>query len=347
MHGEKMNDTRQLSPELKVLAAMGLGLDAVLMSEPRLFVDRNLLATLLAELEDELDPEDVRAALFQVGLLHGLRDVARCVDERFADEGKSSAPWSPPLAIRLGRHSNEADGSGQAVRGSWPEAYEAEARVAKLGPEDEASCWLSSGYTSGWLSGSFGIDLVALEHQCSCRGDQSCEFVAREPAAWQARGDARLALLMGGLSHEHFRQLARGEREQPGERPDVEFSERVEPEESAVHIWGPVMVLPAQDLEAAMGTVDVLSKDPACAEIRVVVLDLGGAGIDEGMGAATLEQILDCIEGWGAEAIVTGVASFAEEAVIGLEQAPLIVRKGLPEAIARAFQIADLQRQAV
>ena len=150
MQSQEPNDPKHLSPELKVLAAMGLGLDAVLMSEPRLFLDRNLLSTLLMELEDELEPEDARAALFQVGLLQGFRDVERCMGERFAEEVPNPTPWSPPLAIALGPHRNEPDGSGQVVQGTWPDAHEAEARVSKLGPESEASCWLSSGYTSGW-----------------------------------------------------------------------------------------------------------------------------------------------------------------------------------------------------
>ena len=191
---------------------------------------------------------------------------------------------------------------------------------------------------------------MALEHACACRGDERCGFVAREPAAWSQRGEARVPQLMGGLDFEHFRTLARGEQasaERSAESAEVEYSDRFDPEDAAVHIWGPVMVLPSHDLEEATRTLEVLSQDPGCSEIRVVVIDLAGSSLDEAMGAATLEQMLDCVEGWGAEAIVTGVPAYAEDIVAGLEQAPLVVRKDLPEAIARAFQIADLQRQAV
>jgi anti-anti-sigma regulatory factor len=81
--------------------------------------------------------------------------------------------------------------------------------------------------------------------------------------------------------------------------------------------------------------------------VRVVVVDLGGAIIDESFGALELERVLETIERLGAEPILTGIAPLSERTVAGLEVAHLVVQKDLPSAIAAAFQIADAMRRAL
>ncbi len=111
-----------------------------------------------------------------------------------------------------------------------------------------------------------------------------------------------------------------------------------------MHLWGPVMVLPFTTLDEALGTVEMLGRDPGISEIRAVVIDLREQPLDEGFGAAALEQVLETIESWSAQGLITGVSPHAEAAIAGLEASHLILRKDLPEAIATAFQIADVQR---
>ena len=80
--------------------------------------------------------------------------------------------------------------------------------------------------------------------------------------------------------------------------------------------------------------------------MRVVVVDLAGAIIDEGFGAAALEQVLDSVEATGAEPILTGISPLSEAAVADIERAHLVIRKDLPDAIATAFQIAEALRRS-
>jgi hypothetical protein len=54
--------------------------------------------------------------------------------------------------------------------------------------------------------------------------------------------------------------------------------------------------------------------------------------------------VLDAVEGWGAEPLLTGISPLSERAVADLEKTHLVIRKDLPEAIAAAFQIAEAQR---
>jgi anti-anti-sigma regulatory factor len=105
------------------------------------------------------------------------------------------------------------------------------------------------------------------------------------------------------------------------------------------------MVLPFAGSDECLRSLELLGRDPGARAVRVVIVDLSGAVIDEGFGAASLEQVLDAVEGWGAEPILTGISPLSERAVADLEKTHLVIRKDLPEAIASAFQIADAQRR--
>jgi hypothetical protein len=74
------------------------------------------------------------------------------------------------------------------------------------------------------------------------------------------------------------------------------------------------------------------------------VVDLRGEPLDDGLEAAALEQALEAIESWGAEALLTNVSSAAEAVVCDLEARYVVLRKDLPEAVAAAFQISEAQR---
>ena len=244
-------------------------------------------------------------------------------------------------------------GAGWCVTGRWPERHEAGAWLAKLGPADAPTCWLSCGYTSGWLSGTLDANVIAVEHACAGCGEGECAFVAREVDAWEqaasaaAASPATLAFLdiVSGIDLDVYRALAL--RSPSGPRPDMIESEgEFEPDAPLVHIWGPVMIMPFTNADELLRTTEALSRDVGIREIRAVVIDLRDRMIDEAFDAAAIERAIETVEAWSAEPILTGVAPLAEPVVAGLEAGHLIVRKDLSEAIAAAFLIAEVQRHA-
>lgn len=347
--------TRKSSPSdpLAMLTALGFGPDTVLMNDPKLFVDGRFLASLLVELEDELGPRSAGVALFQIGLLHGLRDAARCCRRHGQDEPtKASAPSADTTALVMSWDAGmrRDPGGAFALSGHWPECHEAAARSSRRGLAQAPSCWLSAGYTTGWLSGMLDRSLVARETECAAVGGHRCRFEVLDAASPAARDDAELAWLLSQVPFDAFRKLAI---RPPIDRRDAPIGAvlggdgRFDRSQPVVHIWGPVMVLPFTTLEEALGTVDMLSRDPGIGEIRSVVVDLREQPLDEGFGAAALEQVLETIESWNAQSLVTGISHGSEAAIASLESSHLIVRKDLSAAIATAFQIADAQRHAL
>jgi len=325
------------------LAALGLDLESTLAEEPHFLLDVCFLGALHSELLEHLGRDEAYATLLQLGLLHGLRDAALVLRAGFGGsplELPAASPATPRLAIRFAPH--PASPSDQfEVLGSWPERHEAEAYLTAVGSGTEPVCCVSSGYTSGWLSGIFDTDVLALEVECSASGDSTCKFLARETAAWRGSSDPRVSRLLDSLPFPAFRQLVARHLES---RPEPDRGDAFEAGAAVIHVWGPVMVIPYSSPEESLHALELIGRDPGARDVRVVIVDLSGAIIDEGFGAVALEQILDAIERWGAEPILAGISPLSNRVLEDLEQTHLVIHKDLPEAIAAGFQIAELHR---
>jgi anti-anti-sigma regulatory factor len=345
--------------ELQVLASLGFGPDSALMTEPKIFVDAAFLAALQQELSSELGSDEAELTLFHIGMIHGLRDAARIGGADPEQDGHFEVIEYPPLAMRFGPSRPANGDSDESVAsdsfemtGNWPDHFEAEARLSKLGAASQPACPLSAGYTSGWLSGTLDRDVIVRELKCRAAGHESCLFVARDELAIDADSERPTRRRLPVAS---VRAIANGNASAASGLPaDIsrvhtpplteEIAVRVDPDDPAVHIWGPVLVMPFTGPEAAIQTIETLTLDEATRTVRVVVLDLFGAVLDQSFGTAALERVVEQVQSWGAEVILTGISPLSEEVVTELQASLMLSRKDLPEAIAYAFQIADAQR---
>ncbi|TMA34816.1 MAG: hypothetical protein E6J87_05850 [Deltaproteobacteria bacterium] len=334
-----------------LLPEIGFDAEAVLARDSRVVLDPNFLAALHGELARELDAEQTAATLLQMGFLHGLQDVTRALAA--TAEARPDAPGvSLLLPLRMPCRSREFAGAPGAIclEGAWPDRHEAAAYLSAIGRRTESVCYLSAGYTSGWLSGAFDADLIAVETSCSATGHHACEFVAREAAQWSSHGDPRAARSLAALPFAKMRALVRDrcsrgpERALPEETASTGSMDR---DAAAVHIWGPVMVLPYAGPNETLQALELLSRDSAASAVSVIAVDLGGAIIDEAFGALALEQLVQTAEGWGAEVIFVDPSPLSERVLADLEHPPLLVEKGLEAAVALAFQIARSQRRSL
>jgi len=59
-----------------------------------------------------------------------------------------------------------------------PYSFEAEAYISSKGKtSDKHICVMNAGYSAGWCSESFGLELEAREIMCTAKGDKVCRFV--------------------------------------------------------------------------------------------------------------------------------------------------------------------------
>ncbi|HXZ86001.1 MAG TPA: hypothetical protein VEI82_10980, partial [Myxococcota bacterium] len=109
----------------------------------------------------------------------------------------------------------------------------------------------------------------------------------------------------------------------------------------AVHVWGPVMVLPYSGAGDTLAALDTIAADLGPEAIRVVVLDVTGARVD-GVEATGIVRILDELARRGLESVLVGVGDDAAEQWLGgSEQLRQPLRApNISEAIHLAFQLA-------
>jgi hypothetical protein len=58
-----------------------------------------------------------------------------------------------------------------------PQSFEADSWLARGEHTTFCTCHMNAGYSSGWCSESFGLELAAREIQCRARGDDACRFI--------------------------------------------------------------------------------------------------------------------------------------------------------------------------
>ncbi|MBW2402192.1 MAG: 4-vinyl reductase [Deltaproteobacteria bacterium] len=256
----------------RALAALGFDPNSVLAKEPGVLLDPHFLGAMHAELEADLGSEDAAKTLMQVGLIQGLHDAWRAV----ADGFDGNQVLQPPLAIRFRVLPDEELPGAIEVIGCWPERTEAGGRLSLIGPCDHTACHLSAGYTSGWLSGTLDVNILAIETGCSAAGEEACRFVAREADAWRAVGDSRALALLDELPFDAIREFVRV---QTDESPAL-TPEDIDPATPVIHIWDSVMVIPFMDGDESMRAVELIEQDAAARNVTVIVVDLDGAIID-------------------------------------------------------------------
>ncbi len=68
-----------------------------------------------------------------------------------------------------------------------PYAFESDAWLRQGRRSDFPVCVMNAGYSSGWCSESFGLELVSAEITCRARGDDRCRFVMAPTSRIEAR----------------------------------------------------------------------------------------------------------------------------------------------------------------
>ncbi|MEX3967847.1 sigma 54-interacting transcriptional regulator [Paraburkholderia sp. EG286B] len=66
----------------------------------------------------------------------------------------------------------------------WSDSVEDEIHLANYGQDHEPACWMSVGYTSGFLSKIMGKRILAREVECRAMGQSKCRIIAQPAENW-------------------------------------------------------------------------------------------------------------------------------------------------------------------
>lgn len=153
--------------------------------------DAEALGTLRHQLIETMGEELAMGVLTRFGYAHGHGD-AKMLGEAF--EWESEADWlaaGPSLhvlegIVRVTPEQIEFDRpTGRFhMHGTWHNSYEAEVHLQRFGLSNHPICWTLTGYASGYATGFFGRDLLAIETECVGKGDARCRWEIRPVKEW-------------------------------------------------------------------------------------------------------------------------------------------------------------------
>ncbi len=66
----------------------------------------------------------------------------------------------------------------------WHDSGEAEEHIIELGKSVEPSCWMLTGYASGYASFCLNTEIFFVEKQCLANGHRACIAIGKDRAAW-------------------------------------------------------------------------------------------------------------------------------------------------------------------
>ena len=305
---------------------------------PQAFSDPEAFAQ-LRKYELELVPSpDAGAFLYRIGFDRGWRDGAQ-VSRSFSGGGVVGPRFAgPPLPLLF----LPTEGLPPTqFSGSLLESLEASVHLQSYPETAEPICWLMAGYAAGWYSTIFHKTILVLEDRCQGQGDECCHFEARPLQSWLDAEDPRAAALLPCLDPPEASDYTEDEEESDSDG-DGSLLGSFDPMSPAIHVWGPVMVLPYGGVEDADGALETVEQDLGSDALRVVVLDLTGIHVAP-VELWGVVDLISRIEARGLDVVVAGVRGVdADELppqLSGCDGPPVV--RDLSAGIALGFQIAS------
>jgi hypothetical protein len=276
--------------------------------------------------------------LYGMGLAQGLLDGLRTARRFGAALGGAPRHAGPgiPLLFQAGRIRADRGFSGVLTN-----SVEASVHLREIGAESEPVCHVSAGYCSGWYSALLGEFLLVRELACAAHGSHACEFEARPAEAWIAARDPHAATLLAYLDFDAMREAALRKLGADVEEAEGSMMGAFDPLSPAVHVWGPVMILPYSGAADSLEAVETILGDLGPGALRVVVLDLTGARIDA-LESTGLLRLLEVLEANKLETVLVGLPWLEARQFLPAEAAlslPVHVAD-ISEGISLAFQLA-------
>jgi two-component sensor histidine kinase len=96
--------------------------------------------------------------------------------------------------VKILEGSNPSPDENFLLRYTHPYSFEADSWLKAGKKNKQPVCVMNSGYSSGWCSHSFGINLTSVEITCRAKGDAECTFIMAPPEKIQNYLDANSIL---------------------------------------------------------------------------------------------------------------------------------------------------------
>ncbi len=245
-----------------------------------------------------------QGVLYGIGFTEGLIDALR-VTRTFQSSIDPIAQLAGP-ALPLLFEPQPGRSMGCFV-GEVRDPLEARLHVERFGLTQDPICFVTAGYAAGWYTELLGQTILVRETSCRACGDETCSFEARPLEAWS--GDRVIGELIPYLDVRALRERAQAsvpEEREPDSGAEGNLFGSFDPRSPAVHVWGPVMILPYSGADDSAAAIETIMGDVGADQVRVVIVDVLGMRLDP-LELAGLSQVLTYVRAHEMESILVGM----------------------------------------
>ncbi len=263
-----------------------------------------LLSELRSDVFQSVGARYGQGVLYGIGFTEGLI-VALRVTRTFQDSADPVAQLAGtglPLLFEP-----QPGRSAGCLSGRLREPLEARLHLERFGASEHPICFVTAGYAAGWYTELLGQTVLVREHACRGRGDAACSFEARPLAGWD--GDPVIEELIPYLDVDSLRERAQKSLPQelaPESAREGDLFGSFDPQSPAVHVWGPVMILPYSGADDSAAAIETIVGDVGVGQVRVVIVDVLGMHL-EPLELAGLSQVLTYLRAHEMESILVGM----------------------------------------
>ncbi|MGC4115151.1 MAG: XylR N-terminal domain-containing protein [Myxococcales bacterium] len=149
-----------------------------------LFRAESVFLALFDGLKDAFGEEQAREFIYNMARIIGRSDCeAFCRDRKVTNptERLSAGPVHFAFAgwarVDIFPSSSPSPDQSYLLHYQHPNTFESEVLKARGAKAEAPACFFSAGYSAGWCSVAYGLEVHAREIRCAACGDERCEFV--------------------------------------------------------------------------------------------------------------------------------------------------------------------------
>jgi hypothetical protein len=144
----------------------------------------SMFASLFDQLENSFGEEQAREFIYSMARIIGKSDSKAFTQNRKVTDPNEKLSTGPVLFSHTGwafvdilPTSKPSPDYNYFLHYQHPNTFESEIYKRKGLKSEHPICFFSAGYSAGWCSEAYGVEVHAREIRCTACGDDRCEFV--------------------------------------------------------------------------------------------------------------------------------------------------------------------------
>lgn len=144
----------------------------------------SMFAALFEQLEQTFGDEQAQEFIYNMARIIGKADSKAFSESRNLTDPNEKLSTGPVMFAHTGwalvdiyDDSRPSPDENYFLHYQHPNTFESEVYKKKQMSTEHPICYFSAGYSAGWCSEAYGLELHAREVQCTAAGSDRCEFI--------------------------------------------------------------------------------------------------------------------------------------------------------------------------